>query len=184
MYKKTQVTNVSIPLWEGNFRAHCDFTLASFNGHHASTQASSFAMHLDAFLQELFLWVQNEGLNYSVQLIKEGTFWWSQTLFVQHTLYNTDVHSQSASIDTTTGYFDSVWGGKKISSIKLMIWSLSRNVTWKPMHGVTYKVGRIHDAILNRMSAVQGEFQDLLLLLPTLLLNHLLLLAEKCKGFY
>lgn len=50
------------------------------------------------------------------------------------------------------------------------------------MHGVTYKVGRIHDAILNRMSAVQGEFQDLLLLLPTLLLNHLLLLAEKCKG--
>lgn len=52
------------------------------------------------------------------------------------------------------------------------------------MHGVTYKVGRIHDAILNRVSAVQGEFQDLLLLLPTLLLNHLLLLAEKCKGFY
>lgn len=51
------------------------------------------------------------------------------------------------------------------------------------MHGVTYKVGRIHDAILNRMSAIQGEFQDLLLLLPTLLLNHLLLLRRNARGF-
>lgn len=48
---------------------------------------------------------------------------------------------------------------------------------------LTYKVGCIHDAILNRMGAVQSEFQDLLLLLPTLLLHHLLLLAEKCKSF-
>lgn len=121
MYKKTQVTNVSIPLWEGNFRAHCDFTLASFNGHHTSTQASSFAIHLDAFVQELLLWVQHEGLNYSVQFIKEGTFWLSQKMFVQHTLYNTDVHSQSASIDTTTRYFDSVW--KKKNSHRSNWWA-------------------------------------------------------------
>lgn len=33
-------------------------------------------------------------------------------MFVQHTLYNTDVHSQSASIDTSTIYFDSVWKKK------------------------------------------------------------------------
>lgn len=45
---------------------------------------------------------------------------------------------------------------------------------------VTHKVGCIHDAILNRMGAIQSEFQDLLLFLSTLLLNHLLLLAEKC----
>lgn len=47
---------------------------------------------------------------------------------------------------------------------------------------VTYKVGCIHDAILDRMGAVQGELQDLLLLLSTLLLHHLLLLTEKCKS--
>lgn len=52
------------------------------------------------------------------------------------------------------------------------------------MHSVdvTHKVCCIHDAILNRMGAIQGEFQDLLLFLSTLLLNHLLLLAEKCFG--
>lgn len=35
----------------------------------------------------------------------------------------------------------------------------------------TYKVGRIHNAILHRVRAVQGELQDLLLLLATLLLD-------------
>lgn len=52
------------------------------------------------------------------------------------------------------------------------------------MHSVnvTHKVCCIHDAILNRMGAIQGEFQDLLLFLSTLLLNHLLFLAEKCLG--
>lgn len=38
----------------------------------------------------------------------------------------------------------------------------------------THKVGSIHDAILNRVSAVQGELQDLLLLLPRRLPDHLL----------
>lgn len=38
----------------------------------------------------------------------------------------------------------------------------------------TYKVSSIHDAILHRMGAVQGELQDLLFLLPTL--GHLLFL--------
>lgn len=42
----------------------------------------------------------------------------------------------------------------------------------------THEVGSIHDAILYRVSAVQGELQDLLLPLPTLLLDHLLFLAE------
>lgn len=42
----------------------------------------------------------------------------------------------------------------------------------------TYEVGSIHDAILHWVSAVQGEFQDLLLLLPTLLLDHLLLQTQ------
>lgn len=32
---------------------------------------------------------------------------------------------------------------------------------------LTYKVRSIHDAILNGVGAVQGEFQDLLLLLAT-----------------
>lgn len=44
---------------------------------------------------------------------------------------------------------------------------------------VTHEVGCIHDAILYRMSAVQSEFQDLLLFLPTLLPDHLFFLAEK-----
>lgn len=42
----------------------------------------------------------------------------------------------------------------------------------------THKVGSIHDAILYRVSAVQSELQDLLLPLPTLLPDHLLLLAQ------
>lgn len=47
---------------------------------------------------------------------------------------------------------------------------------------ITYKVGSIHDAILHRVSAVQGELQDLLLPLPTLLPDHLLFLAQTLRG--
>lgn len=39
-------------------------------------------------------------------------------------------------------------------------------MTYRFLH--TYKVGRVHDAILDRVGAVQRELQDLLLLLATL----------------
>lgn len=44
-----------VPLWEGNFWVHSDLALAPFYGHHAATKVSSFAVHLDALLQELLL---------------------------------------------------------------------------------------------------------------------------------
>lgn len=44
-----------VPLREGNFRVHCDFTFAPLNGHHTSAEVSRLAIHLDALLQELLL---------------------------------------------------------------------------------------------------------------------------------
>lgn len=43
----------------------------------------------------------------------------------------------------------------------------------------THKVGRIHDPILNWMSTIKREFQDLLLFLAPLLPHHLLLLLQE-----
>lgn len=45
----------------------------------------------------------------------------------------------------------------------------------------THKVSGVHDAILHGVSAVQGELQHQLLPLPTLLPDHLLLLARESE---
>lgn len=48
----------------------------------------------------------------------------------------------------------------------------------------TYKVGSVHDPIFDRMGAVQGEFEELLLLLPTFTGVLLLLLMKQHKTTY
>jgi len=50
-----------VPLGEGDLRVDGYFALAALDGHHAVPEVASFAVHLDALLQELLLWDRDGG---------------------------------------------------------------------------------------------------------------------------